>query len=106
MTLDGGKTFKLIQNYVKTFFWSSGPGFRSVFYVERWKPGGNSTVLSVDDPTNMVNAHELFADAKDFQIKGDFMFATRQSKEVSFYMTRISLIVIFFSLFFVLKCES
>ncbi|CAH2090468.1 unnamed protein product [Euphydryas editha] len=81
MTLDGGKTFKLIQNYVKTFFWSSGPGFPKVFYVERWKPGGNSTVLSVDDPTNMVNAHELFADAKDFQIKGDYMFATKQSKE-------------------------
>ncbi|CAH0727121.1 unnamed protein product, partial [Brenthis ino] len=81
MTSDGGKTFQMIQSYVKTFFWSSGPGFSKVFYVERWKPGGNSTVLSVSDPNNMINAHELFADAKDFQIKGDFMFATKQSKE-------------------------
>ncbi|XP_052741999.1 sortilin-related receptor isoform X1 [Bicyclus anynana] len=82
MTLDGGKTFKLIQSYVKTFLWSSAPGYAKMFYVERWKPGGNSTVLSVNDPANiMVNAHELFADAKDFQIKGDFMFATKQSKE-------------------------
>ncbi|XP_047534155.1 sortilin-related receptor-like isoform X1 [Vanessa atalanta] len=81
MTLDGGKTFKMIQSYVKMFFWPSGPGFSKIFYVERWKPGGNSTVLSVNDPTNMANAHELFTDAKDFQIKGDFMFATKQSKE-------------------------
>ena len=86
MTSDGGKTFQMIQSYVKTFFWSSGPGFSKIFYVERWKPGGNSTVLSVSDPSNMVNAHELFADAKDFQIKGDFMFATKQSKEVSFFI--------------------
>ncbi|CAG9583317.1 unnamed protein product [Danaus chrysippus] len=84
MTFDGGKNFKLIQNYVKTFFWSSGVGYPKAFYVERWKPGGNSTVLTANDPSNMVNAQELFADAKDFQIKGDFMFATKQSKEVSY----------------------
>nr|XP_032517920.1 sortilin-related receptor isoform X2 [Danaus plexippus plexippus] len=83
MTFDGGKNFKLIQNYVKTFFWSSGVGYPKAFYVERWKPGGNSTVLTANDPSNMVNAQELFADAKDFQIKGDFMFATKQSKENS-----------------------
>ncbi|XP_026730796.1 sortilin-related receptor isoform X2 [Trichoplusia ni] len=81
LTLDGGKTFKMIQSYVKTFFWSSGPGFSKVFYMERWKPDGTSTVFSASDPTDLVNAEILFEDAKDFQIKGDYMFATRQAKE-------------------------
>lgn len=81
LTLDGGKTFKMIQSYVKTFFWSSGPGFSKVFYMERWKPDGTSTVFSASDPTDLVNAEILFEEAKDFQIKGDYMFATKQSKD-------------------------
>lgn len=81
LTLDGGKTFKMIQGYVKTFFWSSGPGFPKAFYMERWKPDVTSTVFSASDPTDLVNAEIIFTDAKDFQIKGDFMFATKQSKE-------------------------
>lgn len=74
----------MIQSYVKTFFWSSAPGFPKTFYMERWKPDGTSTVLSASDPTDLVNVNILFEEAKDFQIKGDFMFATKQSKEVSF----------------------
>ncbi|KAL4715818.1 hypothetical protein ACJJTC_006397 [Scirpophaga incertulas] len=81
LTLDGGKTFKMIHDFVKTFFWSSGPGFTKVFYVERWKPSRTSIVLSASDPVDMANAEMIFEDAKDFQIKGDFMFATKQSKE-------------------------
>ncbi|XP_037293354.1 sortilin-related receptor isoform X2 [Manduca sexta] len=81
LTLDGGKTFKMIQSFVKTFFWSSGPGYPKVFYVERWKPDGTSTVFSASDPTDLINAEVLFEEAKDFQIKGDYMFATKQSKE-------------------------
>lgn len=76
----------MIQSFVKTFFWSSGPGFPKVFYVERWKPDGTSTVFSVDGPTEFMNADVLFEEAKDFQIKGDYMFATKQSKEVSFIL--------------------
>ncbi|XP_068629296.1 sortilin-related receptor isoform X1 [Battus philenor] len=78
MTFNGGKTFTLIQSFVKTFFWSSGPGFSKVFYVERWEPNRSSTVLSFNDPENMTNGEVLFSDAKEFQIKGDYMFATKQ----------------------------
>ncbi|CAH2041323.1 unnamed protein product, partial [Iphiclides podalirius] len=78
MTFNGGKTFTLIQSYVKSFFWSSGPGFSKVFYVERWEPNRSTTVLSVNDPENMTNAEVLFSDAKEFHIKGDYMFAMRQ----------------------------
>lgn len=74
----------MINGFVKTFFWSSGPGFSKVFYVERWKPDRTSTVFSASDPTDLNNADVLFEEAKDFQIKGDFMFATKLSKEVSF----------------------
>ncbi|XP_048483491.1 sortilin-related receptor isoform X4 [Plutella xylostella] len=80
LTVDGGKTFKLIQSFVKTFFWSSGPGFPKTFYLERWKPDRTSTVFSTTDPGNPV-IKVLFEDAKDFQIKEDFMFVTKQSKE-------------------------
>ncbi|XP_045536958.1 sortilin-related receptor-like [Papilio machaon] len=78
MTFNGGKTFTLIQSYVKTFFWSSGPGFPKMFYLERWEPNRSSTILSVSDPEDMSNAKVLFANAKEFQIKGDYMFAMRQ----------------------------
>ncbi|KAL0829250.1 hypothetical protein ABMA28_004072 [Loxostege sticticalis] len=81
LTVDGGKSFKMINSFVKTFFWSSGPGFSKVFYVERWKPDRTSTVFSASDPSDLNNANVLFEEAKDFQIKGDFMFATKQSKE-------------------------
>ncbi|XP_060804264.1 sortilin-related receptor isoform X1 [Amyelois transitella] len=81
LTLDGGKSFKMIQTYVKSFFWSSGPGFSKTFYVERWKPDWTSTVFSASDPADLGNANVLFEEAKDFQIKGDFMFATKESKE-------------------------
>ncbi|KAJ2951649.1 hypothetical protein O0L34_g13807 [Tuta absoluta] len=90
LTLDGGKTFKNIQSFVKTFFWSSGPEFPKSFYVERWKPGGTSTVLAAADPVDMMSATKLFEDAKDFHIKGDYMFATKQSKEnntLDFYIS-------------------
>ncbi|CAG4953069.1 unnamed protein product [Colias eurytheme] len=81
LTVDGGKTFKQIQSFVKTFFWPSGPEMPKVFYVERMKPRSSSTVLKVNDPSDMRHAEVLFADAKDFQIKGDYMFATRQSDD-------------------------
>ncbi|KAI8432323.1 hypothetical protein MSG28_004739 [Choristoneura fumiferana] len=81
LTVDGGKTFKQLHNYVKSFIWTTGPGISKTFYVERWKPNGTSTVLSASDPTNFDHATVIFQDAKDFQIKGDFMFATKQSKE-------------------------
>ncbi|GBP23513.1 Sortilin-related receptor [Eumeta japonica] len=83
LTMDGGKSFKHIQSFVKTFFWSSGNGYPKMFYVERWKPDRTSTILSVNDPINLMHTGRvLFEDAKDFQIKGDFMFATKQSKEI------------------------
>lgn len=83
MTFNGGQSFTLIQSYVKSFFWSSGPGFTKVFFLERWEPNHSSTVLSVNDPGNMTNAEVLFSDAKEFHIKGDYMFAMRQ-KDVSY----------------------
>lgn len=60
--------------------------FPKQFYVERWKPDKTSTVLTASDPVDIGNAKKLFEDAKDFQIKGDYMFATKQSKEVSFFI--------------------
>lgn len=88
MTLDGGKTFKHIQSYVKTFYWSSGPGFPKMFYVERWKPDGTSTVFKSNDPAELFNGNILFEDAKDFQIKGDYMFVTQQQKEVGCFLSQ------------------
>ncbi|XP_047516497.1 sortilin-related receptor-like isoform X1 [Pieris napi] len=90
LTVDGGKTFKLIQSYVKTFSWSSGPDFPKMFYLERWMPRNTSNVLKVNDPANMSQAERLFEYAKDFQIKGDFMFATRESdskKNIDLYIS-------------------
>lgn len=62
--------------------------------MERWKPDGTSTVFRANDPTDLINADVLFEEAKDFQIKGDYMFATKQSKEVSFVMFNPIILII------------
>lgn len=53
-------------------------------------------MLKVNDPANMSQAERLFGYAKDFQIKGDFMFATRESDSVSNNCPYYSLEIMYF----------
>lgn len=82
LTRDGGITFKPIEEYVKSFYWSSGPDNPLQFYVERAKPFGANAVLMAPRPDNYT-FKEIIDDVQDFQIKGDFMFATKKAGQVS-----------------------
>ncbi|XP_071441297.1 sortilin-related receptor-like isoform X2 [Hetaerina americana] len=81
VTKDFGRTWSVVQEYVKAFFWSSLPGEKQLLYVEREEPTGSSTVLSSpslfqDDYTTVV-----IKDVEDFEVREDFMFATKKTGE-------------------------
>lgn len=50
--------------------------------MERAKPYGTNAVLMAPRPDNYT-FKEIIDDVQDFQIKGDFMFATKKAGQVS-----------------------
>ncbi|XP_055841442.1 sortilin-related receptor-like [Episyrphus balteatus] len=84
-TTDGGKTFNLLQEFVKSFAWSSGPDIPLLLYIERGEPSGSSSIINID-PLNFTKSDERFKfnvlieNVNEFIIKKDFMFATRKDK--------------------------
>lgn len=76
---------------MKSFVWSAGPDFPTQFYLERTKPSGSSVVLSVPSPTMNRSAFvPIIDDVEDFQVKKDFMFATKKNGKVcSYYLFQI-----------------
>ncbi|XP_046384186.1 sortilin-related receptor-like isoform X2 [Ischnura elegans] len=82
VTKDFGSTWTLVQENVKAYFWSNLPGEKQHLYVEREEPTGSSTVLSSpsyfqdEDLTKVV-----LKDLEDFEVRKDFMFATKKAGE-------------------------
>ncbi|KAG8226274.1 hypothetical protein J437_LFUL004831 [Ladona fulva] len=82
VTKDFGRTWSLVQELVKAFFWSNLSNAKQLLYVERIEPTGSSTVLS--SATLFQNDPELnvvIKDVQDFEVREDFMFATKKSGE-------------------------
>lgn len=91
-----------IHQYVKAFFWSP---YRTLF-VERIEPTGVNTVLKLDmqnlgfmwmqrlsSPLRIRTAIRkefivVIQNVEDFQIRGDYMFATMKNAKVSIAMLR------------------
>lgn len=84
-TTDGGKNFKLLQEFVKSFAWSSGPDVPLLLYIERGEPSGTSSIINID-PMNFTKTDERFKlnvlieNVNEFIIKQDFMFVTRKER--------------------------
>ncbi|XP_046384173.1 sortilin-related receptor-like [Ischnura elegans] len=81
---DFGSTWTLVQEYVKAYFWSNLPGEKQLLYVEREEPNGSSTVLS--SPSyfqDEVLTNVVLKDVEDFEVREDFMFATKKTGEKS-----------------------
>lgn len=86
LTEDFGKTWRVIQQYVASFFWHSPSSTSNELhlYVQRSEPTGLSSVLSSKNLFKSQSQHTVIAqEVKDFQIKGDFMFITKKSSKVS-----------------------
>lgn len=74
-------TFTVIEEFVKSFYWTSGPDHPHQFYVERAKPSGTSVILTAPKPENYTFT-KIIDDVAEFQIKKDFMFAIKENREV------------------------
>ncbi len=108
MTKDFGESWTLVQESVKSFYWTVGTLSTNdeseddsivfdmkdrssnnvpTLYVERQEPGGTSTVLA---STNLFKDFVIIArDVKDFHVKGDFMFCTRELKQAEVRIPKI-----------------
>lgn len=83
MTEDFGVNWKVIQQYVTSFFWFPIDGNEEELelYVQRAEPSGLSTIINSRNlfKTNIQN---VFAEnVKDFQIKNDFIFITKLAQQ-------------------------
>ncbi|XP_020710796.1 sortilin-related receptor isoform X2 [Athalia rosae] len=78
LTRDFGKTWIIIQEYVKAFFWTTTQP--KALLVERNEPSGVNTVLSstalFQTPRNFT---VVISNVEDFQVRGDYMFATKKN---------------------------
>lgn len=84
----------MIHQYVKAFFWSPN----RVLLVERIEPSGLNTVLKLDllnlpwyqRTSNTLRVRMsirkeftvVIEDVEDFQVRGDYMFATKKNSKV------------------------
>ncbi|KAK0098602.1 hypothetical protein PV326_006350 [Microctonus aethiopoides] len=80
LTTDMGKTWTHLHPYVKAFFWST---FNSKsLLIERKYEKGTSTViekpLKIDDENLSDDVKFLIRNVEDFQIRRDYMFATKK----------------------------
>ncbi|CAL7939536.1 unnamed protein product [Xylocopa violacea] len=82
LSTDTGFSWVVIHHYVKAFFWSPAPAL----VIERMDPTGTNTVCEFDLQTNSLKDAAIhmvaeplsvvISDVEDFQIRGDFRFAT------------------------------
>lgn len=83
ITTDFGKTFDVLQSYVKTFVWSSGEGIATHLYVERKEPTNTSSIIFINASELLKNGpkkfHPLIENVQEFYVKKDFMFVTQKS---------------------------
>ncbi|GFG37795.1 hypothetical protein Cfor_11613, partial [Coptotermes formosanus] len=81
ITRDYGQTFSVVQEYVKSFYWSSSDsdGQPRLLYVERVEPSGTSTVLASATMYEGRNYTVLIRGVDSFQVQDDFMFATKKT---------------------------
>jgi hypothetical protein len=75
----------VVQEYVKAFFWSKSDtdGQPRLLYIQREEPSGTSTVLASPTMFEGRNYTVLIRGVEDFEVRDDFMFATKKADTVS-----------------------
>lgn len=85
-TTDFGKSFTLLQSFVKSYTWSPAPedGAPIHLYVERRSAMMNTSAVIFINGASLVDENQkkkfnpLIESVHDFSVKGHFMFATRK----------------------------
>ncbi|CAK9806758.1 Sortilin-related receptor [Anthophora plagiata] len=79
LSMDTGNTWLPLFPYIKAFFWSTAP----TLIIERMEPYGSNTVCKFDmhhDKEEILNSFTVIMRlVEDFQLKGDYKFATSKS---------------------------
>ncbi|XP_016840986.1 sortilin-related receptor, L(DLR class) A repeats-containing-like isoform X2 [Nasonia vitripennis] len=79
MTTNRGKTWNLVHEYVKAFFWTNSRPKNLL--IERTEPSGQNNVIDLGHNAwkwSKRNYTEVISNVEDFQIRGDYMFATKK----------------------------
>lgn len=79
MTTNRDKTWNLIHEYVKAFFWTNSRPKNLL--IERIEPSGQNNVIDLGPNAwkwSKRNYTEVISNVEDFQIRGDYMFATKK----------------------------
>ncbi|XP_059494976.1 sortilin-related receptor isoform X1 [Stegostoma tigrinum] len=77
---DFGRTWILIQEHVKSFYWGVEPyDLPTTVYVERHEPMGSSSVIKSTDFFQTDEKREILLEGvDDFQLQDKYMFATKK----------------------------
>jgi hypothetical protein len=81
MTSDNGVSWEVVHEYVKAFFWTNTKP--KSLLIERTGPGGQNNVIDLG-PSRIRwrwgprRYTEVISNVEDFQIRGDYMFATKK----------------------------
>ncbi|XP_063217852.1 sortilin-related receptor-like [Bacillus rossius redtenbacheri] len=82
ITKDFGQSWNKVHEYVESFYWIgslNGADGGIKLAVQRLEPSGESTVLVSGSMFQTPrDAQLLIKDVEEFQVKGDYMFATRR----------------------------
>ncbi|KAJ9597637.1 hypothetical protein L9F63_011506, partial [Diploptera punctata] len=82
VTRDYGLTTNVVQDYVKTYYWASSiNGAPKTLYIERAEFSGISTVVSSTTLFRDGNYGVVIEGVVDFQVRDDFMFATKKGDD-------------------------
>ncbi|XP_023246072.1 sortilin-related receptor isoform X2 [Copidosoma floridanum] len=92
MTMTRGKTWNIVHEYVKAFFWTNSRP--KSLLIERIEPSGQNNVIDLGSNPwrwSKRNYTEVIGNVEDFQIRGDYMFATKKVTKTINNATQTSL---------------
>lgn len=97
VTEDFGESWRVLQEYVKAFFWLQDKGNVQNLIVQRSEPTNLSMILYSSNLFMTRTSIVYASDVKDFFMKGDYLFYTKKSSKVSIiYVEFLCLFILFF----------
>ena len=80
--MDMGKSWTVVHEFVKAFYWTSERPKSLI--IERAEAMGRNTVINLGTVNQWVarNYSRVITGVEDFQIRGDYMFATKKPWKV------------------------
>lgn len=81
---DFGQSWRLMQEYVKSYFWLQDINSEQQLVVQRAEPTNLSIILYSSSLFNTRISHIYATDVKDFYMKGDYLFYTKKLNKTSY----------------------